>query len=70
MCSMSSGSMLDVIIMDIFKNKAKYELKPATNSTFSKMNNENVYLYSGPLKYFSRQEIFKIQQTCYIHIIM
>ena len=49
-CFMSSGLMLDDIIMDLFTDITKQKMDSVKKDLFSKIQDDTIYLYKGSLK--------------------
>ena len=67
--SMSSGLMLDDIIMNLFSDITKQTTYLVKKYLFSKIQDDIIYLYKGYLQNYLRKNEFLIQKRHYVHII-
>ena len=66
LCFMSSGLMLDNIIMNIFTKSTKKSTKPHQKYFFPRIQDDTIYLY---MQDFTRKRKIPIQKGHYVRII-
>ena len=67
---MSGGLMLDKIIMNIFSETAEQEINSVVNNLFSKIKNDEIYLYQKSLQGYTWKKITDAKKTLRSHHFM
>ena len=68
-CFMSSGLILDEIIMNLCSDITYQTTDSVKNYLFSKIQDDKIYLYKWYLQDYSWKELFLIPKRHYVHII-
>ena len=68
-CFMSSGLMLDEIIVNLFTDITKQTTDSVKKDLFSKIQDNRSYLYKGYLQDYPQRKVYMIPKIHYVHII-
>ena len=66
---MSSGLMLDNIIMHLFTDRIEQTTDSVQKHLFSKIQDDKIHLCKGSLQEFTQKRKMLIQKRHYVHII-
>ena len=69
LCFMSSGLMLEDIIMNLFTDSTEKATYSYQKHLFSKIQDDTIHLYKGYLQYLTSKRKMLIQERHYVHII-